>query len=203
MKKILAFLLIAGISVQAALCQTAPLSNTAHADAVARVVGKYQTVILYAQLLPLNFKKPQWDSILDAVDAARTNVRKTEDNEYNVMVGDEKLLDDMIDAAKKNGQEPDIKKLDKFVTDLANLRKTRSLIGSMNTGSVLAAVKKAADDGQIKGMEHSLDIHALDPSLDPSKMTDDDKLKFFVQTIFLNPDAYPIMVQLSAIAPKK
>lgn len=203
MNKMLAFGAVLCLAMAAAVCPAQTLSNPEHAAASARVMSKYHDLILYAQLLPINFTQPQWNTVLAAVEQARAQVRKTEDNEYTVLVGDESMLDDMITAATTKGQIPDVNKLRKFVTDINKLHTVRAVIGGSNTATVIDAIKKTADSGQLKEMQNSLDIHGIDPSKDPAKMTDDEKLTFFVQNVILDPAAYPLMVKIAATASKK
>ena len=47
---------------------------------------------------------------------------------------------------------------------------------------------------------NSLAPQLLDPSLDPKTMTESDKLRFFIQEIFLDPQAYDIMLALQKTA---
>ncbi len=200
MKRVFCALIFVGLLGQFAAAQVEPLANPAHAAASARVMKKYHEVMLLGQLLPINFSQSQWNKVLDAVEAAREQVRKTEENEYNVLIGDEGMLDDMIDAALKKDQEPDVKKIAKFQADLKALGETRAIFAAGNVTAVFDAVKKVGHVGQLHEMENSLNINLIDPSKDPKKMTEDEKLRFFVKTILLDPDAYPLMVKLSVKA---
>lgn len=196
MKRSLIAILCLSLFCTSALAQQ-PLATPEHAAASARVMKKFHQVMLIGQLLPILFNKDQWNSVLEAVEKTREQVRKTQENEYNVLVGDESILDDMIDAGLKKEQEPDLKKLTKFETDLKNLGITRQIVAAGNVETVMTVVKKVADVGQLHEMEGSLNIHDLDPSLDPKTMSEDDKLRFFIKSVLLDPDAYELMVKIS------
>lgn len=195
MKRCLIAILCLGLFSTAALSQQ-PLATPQHAAASTRVMKKYHQVMLLCQLLPILFDKGQWNSVLEAVDKTREQVRKTQENEYTVLVGDESSLDDMIDAGLQKEQIPELKKLTKVQNDLKALGITRSIIAAGNVETVMDAIKKVANEGQLHEMEGSLNIQLIDSAQDEKKMSEDDKLRFFIKNVILDPDAYDLMIKI-------
>ena len=73
----------------------------------------------------------------------------------------------------------------------------RQIAAGENADAVLAVLKSTLNAGQIKAAANSEDMKAFDPNLDPAKLSDDDKLKFYIKDIVLDPQAYDLLMRMS------
>ncbi len=162
-----------------------------------QVLAKVRQIDLLNQILPILMTKDQLDKILPVLEKARQAVKDQQRREYEQLVKLEPDLDKAIKDGNDKGLVPGTDVIKKVFVVFKAFAITRKAIADDNTVNVMAIVKATLNAGQIRSMQNALSPGTFDPSLDASKMTDDEKLKFFVQNILLDPAAYDTLVKLA------
>lgn len=158
---------------------------------------KIRKVELLNQILPVVMTKEQLDAILPAVERARAKVRDVEKKEATELKAIEARLDAAIKAAQDEGQVPKLEFVDRLRQLLWAMGLRRQTIVGENTESVLAALKKELNVGQLKAASNALNPKQIDPSVRAEELTQDDRLRMYVKFILLDPYTYDILVALS------
>jgi hypothetical protein len=163
---------------------------------------KMRQIDLLTQIIPLALTKEQINKLLPAVERARAKVKMVQKAEAERLA----KLDAKISAAIKDAEEKQIAPpkalLDELASATIDMSMKRQVAIDENTDAVVAVFKETCNAGQQKAAGHSLAPQLLDPTLDPKKMTEDDKIRFFVREILLDPQAYDVLVALEKTAPK-
>jgi len=187
----LVFALVAGASAQAVTSKGAQSDD---------VMLKIRQIDILNQLLPLAIRKEQFNPILTALEKARQKekqIRELEDADLA------KIAPDVTGAVKEGTEKGTVPNHDMQVRVMKILNamaiRRQVAIGEMIQDFV-DATATVFDDGQKKVMQNSLDKAALDPTLKPAEMSDDQKLKFFVKKVFLDTATYDILLKLQKIA---
>lgn len=160
------------------------------------ILEKVKRVDLLNQILPLLLTKDQIKKILPALEKARQAVVDTNAKEFAELKKLEPKLDLALKDAKE-GKTPTREVLIEIASVFKGLEMYRKLVSENNTRDVLAAFTAATNEGQRKAAANSLRLELIDPSLDPKKMTEEEKLKTFVKIILLEPSAYNVLRDLS------
>ncbi len=162
-----------------------------------RVLRKVRELDLLNQILPVLMTKKQLSAVLTEVEKARANVKKTEAAERDALKELEKKLDPAIESAYKEGKVPEVSVLSEYLVAFAKMNRARGIIIEMNTTNVLEVLKKTLNTGQLAAARNALNPKAFDPSADVTKMTDDEKLRYWVKMVLLDVAAYEVLVRLS------
>lgn len=169
-------------------------SRTKQVDALLK---KVKQIDILNRILPLLMTKEQIRKVLPAVEKARARVKEAQNKEFESL----KKFEARLDAANKKAIESGVLPGRDLVSEIMKMFVEhgiqRQLIASENTEAVVKALKETLNEGQIKAAVNDLNPALFDPSLKPEKMTADDKLRFFVREIFLDPAAYDVLVLLS------
>lgn len=158
---------------------------------------KLRKIDLYNQILPILLTKEQAVKLLPVIEKARKAVKDTEAAELEGM----KKLENKLDAALKDAKEKSAvptRELIKEISDMIRAFQVRRLevIGT-NTDNVAKALEPVLNAGQKKAITNALDMRSADGVIDTTKLTDEQKFRFFVQTILLDPLAYEILLEIS------
>lgn len=162
-----------------------------------RINRKVSQVMLYNQILPLLLTKAQAKAILPTIEAAREAERKLSAEEVKVMARNESQLDAILAAAKKEHRIPSNDEMAPIRKMLANLSTARQVMVGNESQKVSDALAKVCNKGQLKAAANSFDPRWFDRTLDPAKMSEGEKLRLFVRLVLMDPEAYPILVELS------
>lgn len=161
------------------------------------IVAKIKRMDLMNQLLPLVLTKAQLDKILPVVETARKEARKAEGVEYEMLV----KLEPSVDAALKEALEEQKLPPEDTMKNCAATFKTmnirRQAIIADNVALVMAVLDKELNAGQKKAAANAIRPNLFDPNLDPSKMSDADKMRVYVQAIILDREAYDLLLTMS------
>ncbi|MBL8039979.1 MAG: hypothetical protein JNM04_01400 [Chthonomonas sp.] len=195
MKKV--FLAIALFS-----CVLGSMANaqTTKADAGKRadeILAKVHELDLLNQLLPVLMTKEQMRKILPSVEKAREMVKATEKGEAEQLEKLAAKIDPVLKEAYEKNKVPSQDVLLEYAKTFVKLRVVRRSVIESNTTAVLEVVQKTLDKGQLAAARNALDPKLIDPSLDKEKMSDDDKMRFWVKVILLDPQTYTILLKLS------
>lgn len=175
----------------------ADTASVARAKKSDEILAKIHEIDLLNQMLPLLMTKEQMRKLLPDVEKARDVVRKTQEEEYKALLKLETSLDEMIKDAYGKGKIATDEQLKATGATLAKMRTVRKALSDLNAGTIMAKMKTILDKGQLAAARNALTPNLLDPSLDPTKLDDDGKLLFFVRWIFLDPQAYDVLLKLS------
>jgi hypothetical protein len=164
------------------------------------VQAKFHQADLLIQILPLVLTKDQINKLLPAIEQVRAKQKKALEFEDDEIIKLEAKINPVIDAAFEKGTYPprDIQ-LEIFKITKA-LAVRRSLIRAELVDSVYAVVDRVFNAGQKKAAANSLDWKALDPTAVEDPKSDEQKIKFFVRWVLIDPGTYDILLKLVKIA---
>lgn len=162
-----------------------------------RISKKIGQVMLFNQILPVLLTKDQIKAILPTIESAREAERKLAEEETKVMRRNEAKLDAILTAAKKEHRIPSEDEMKPVKSMIASMSTARQVMVGAESQKVSDALSKVCNKGQLKAAANSLDPRWFDRTLDPAKMSEAEKLRMFVRLVLLDPEAYPILVELS------
>lgn len=186
----------AGASVAVAWSQFTP----ARAKKSDEILVKARQLDLLNHLLPLVMTKDQLNKVLTVVERCRAKVDRIRLDEANELLKYEPKIIDAIDR----GVNKDLVPSKTLMVDLAKSFNAfsirRQVAAGENADEVLAVMKKELNAGQLKAAANSHDHKVYDPNLDVSKLTEDDKLKFYIKDVILDPSCYELLIKLTKTA---
>jgi hypothetical protein len=160
------------------------------------IVMKMRQIDLLNQLIPLALTKDQIDKLLPAVERARAKVKTIEKEEADTLIKLDGKISDAIKKSIETSVAPPKELLNEIATVTATMSEKRDLAIDENTEAVMKVFNDLCNAGQKAAAANSLAPQLFDPSLKPDKMTQAEKIKFFVQQILLDPQAYVILTQM-------
>lgn len=184
---------LAAMSMTVALAQISP-DKAKKSD---EILKKARQLDLLNHLLPLVLTKAQINKLLVVVEKARARVDQIRLMEASDLLKYESKMDDAVSKGVNKDMVPAkslLVELNKLFTAFAV---RRAIAAGENADEVLAVFKKELNEGQRKAAMNSHDFKAFDPNVDVSKLTDDDKLKFYIKDVVLDPYAYDLMIKMS------
>ncbi|MBL8060346.1 MAG: hypothetical protein JNK63_06480 [Chthonomonas sp.] len=162
------------------------------------ILIKIRRMDLANQILPLVLTKDQLDKLLPAIEKARTEGRKAEEVELEMLTKVEANVDLALKEAYEDQKLPKQETMVQVASTFKTMRLRRGAITSDNVDAVMAVVEKELNAGQKKAAANAVQPSLFDPTLDPSKMSDTEKLRFYVQAILLDYEAYDVLLQMRA-----
>jgi len=185
-----------GASVAVAFSQFTP----ARAKKSDEILVKARQLDLLNHLLPLVMTKDQLNKVLGVVEKCRSKVDRIRLDEANELLKFEPKIDDAINR----GVNRDLVPSKTLMVDLAKnfnaFSIRRQVAAGENADDVLAVMKKELNAGQLKTAANSHDLKVYDPNVDPSKLSEDDKLKFYIKDVILDPSCYDLLIKLTKTA---
>lgn len=194
MKRLLLSLGLCLAIVGGAAAQT----TNAAAEKSDAVLKKVHQVDLLIQILPLSLKKEQFGPILLGLEKARSKQKQIVEMEAKDLEKLDTKLTDAVNKGLDKGEYPPKDLQVEAVKLLRALGIRRQFAVNEITDEFYMATVATFDEGQKKVMANSLDIASLDPTAKREK--DEDKIKFFMRRILLDPDAYDVLLRLQKIA---
>ena len=166
-----------------------------------QIMLKMKQLDLLNQMIPLALTKEQIGKLLPSVERARAKVKQTQKEELNVLLKLESKLTDAIKTSTEKQIAPPKALIDEVSDETFKLAQKRGAIITENVDSVFKVFNDTLNAGQKKAAANSLAIAYFIPDADPKKMTDAEKIRVFIQEIFLDPQAYDVLLQLEKFAP--
>jgi hypothetical protein len=160
------------------------------------ILSKMRQIDVLTQVIPLALTKDQINQILPAVERARAKVGTVEKEEAQILAGLEGKINDAIKKSEDSLVAPPQALLDELAQTTMKMAKKRQLVVDQNTDAVLKVFNQACNAGQKKAAANSLRPELIDPSLKSDKMTDEEKIRFFIEEILLDPQGYPVLIEL-------
>ena len=160
------------------------------------IVMKMRQIDLLNQIIPLALTKDQINQLLPAIERARSKVQQIEKDEASTLQKLDGKISDAIKKSIETSVAPPKELLNELATATATMSEKRELAIDENTDAVIKVFNDVCNAGQKAAAANSLAPQLIDPSLKPDKMTQTDKIRFFVQQILLDPQAYIVMTEL-------
>lgn len=172
-------------------------SVMAFGQAADRINNKIRRVYLLNQILPVLMTPAQIKKILPTVESARNAEKFQLEHELDVM----KKYEAKIDTAIQNGLKKKMLTTGELKDELRLMLDTlgaeRAKMIRVQSDKVREIMEQVLDKGQLKAATNSFDVRWFDPSADPAKYTDEQKLRLFIRMVILDPEAYPLLVEMS------
>lgn len=160
--------------------------------------AKIHEVDMLMQILPLLLTKDQLnDKILPAIEKNRETFRKELEYEDGELAKFESILDEALTGAYTKGSYPARKSTNEIADKTYKLGLQRQIIVSLMTDNMVDVINATLNAGQKKALLGSFDPKFIDPTAKPETITDERKMKFFVQRIFLDPTTYEILKKMA------
>lgn len=160
------------------------------------IMAKMRQIDMLNQLIPLVLTKEQIGKLLPAVEKARARVFQVQKEEAAAL----DKLDAKLTAAVNKSVDTGVPPSKEFMNELAEATfkwsLNRRVVIDENTDAVLKVFNEVLNAGQKKAAANSLAPQLIDPTIQVDKMTEADKIRFFVREIFLDPECYNVMLRL-------
>lgn len=179
-----------------AFAQTSPDARARKSD---EVLAKIRQLDLLNHLLPLLWTRKQINDVLPAIERSRERVRRIQRLEHDELIAFEKRIDETIENGIAKQAVPPKELMTELRALLISFSIRRSNTAEENAEEVLRAMKQTMNEGQLKAAAGSLDARTQERGLDTSAWTQDDRIKYFIKDILLDPQAYDVLVRLSRI----
>jgi hypothetical protein len=165
------------------------------------VLMKMRQIDLLTQFIPLALTKEQINKLLPAVERARAKVLQIQKEEAGTLEKLEAKIAAAINKSIEKNIAPPKSLLDELALTTAQMGTKRYAVIDENTAAVMKVFNEVCNAGQKKAAANSLAPQLFDPTLKPDQMTEVDKIRFFVQQIVLDPQAYDVLIRLEKYAP--
>lgn len=176
-------------------------TNEERAKRATEILGKARQLDILNQVLPLLMTPKQLDKILSRLDKHRVESRKLELSEYDFLLKLEGNLDKSLKEAYDKGAIPTREALTASYSTFKMFEiRRQAVIGEVVT-DLLKIVDTEFNAGQKKALAGAFSDSLVAQGGDASKLTDDDKRRFFVELILLDPMAYDVLTKLSLKKP--
>lgn len=176
-------------------------TNEERAKRATEILGKARQLDIVNQVLPLLLTPKQLDKILSRLDKHRVESRKLELSEYDYLLKLEGNLDKSLKEAYDKGAIPTREALTTSYSTFKMFEiRRQAVIGEVVT-DLLKIVDTEFNAGQKKALAGAFSDSLVAQGGDASKLTDDDKRRFFVELILLDPMAYDVLTKLSLKKP--
>lgn len=175
---------------------SAQLTQAERARRSDEILAKARQVELMNQLLPLLLTPEQIEKLVPVIEQARKNVQEAEVKEYEVLLKLEPKLDAAITEGKDKKQIPSQTLLAEMKNTFNALNMSREILISQNVDMIMPVMKSTFNKGQLRAAIYAIKPQLFDPSLDPTKLDDDAKLRFFIKVIILDQHCAPVLNSL-------
>lgn len=158
---------------------------------------KIKRLDLLNQIIPVLMTKQQMRKILPVVQKARQEEANLEKLEKAQM----QKFNARIDKAIKDAEEKQVLPDTKLIVELRGLHSTLALARTVMIGQqvdkVITVMKDTLNEGQINSAVKSVDPATFGNGVKP-EMSDNAKLKLWVQFVLMDPIGYSIIYDMSA-----
>jgi hypothetical protein len=149
------------------------------------------------KLVPLALTKAQYPDVLLGIEKARQVERDTLKEEDTDLAGLDPTVSSVIDNAVQKGIYPPRDIQQKVADSLQAMRNRRLTARYKMVNLVWDQVKTKLNDGQIKAMAGSFSDQFVNPTAKPGELTQDVKVRFFIDQVMLDPLTYDLLVEMS------
>ena len=188
--KLVSLFVAGAIAIGAVAGAQTPSKNIQDANQVLINIDKLNVVKF---VLPLLLKKKQIGDLMGAMEKCRTKeleVREADAKELLKLDADVKKA---VAAAVEKGDYPDKALQTKVIAVQEAILTRRRIALNENIQIMEDAAKLTLDAGQLKVMVNILDPRSVDPSAKTDKMSDDEKRRFYIKSVFLDGLTYELL----------
>ena len=161
------------------------------------ILKKIRQMELYNELLPVMFKPDEAKAFLPILERHRAEVRKIEQSEHKMLRPLEVKLDRVIKVAQETGKVPDTEVLLHALNLFRTFDMKRKALVDDTAEELIRTMRQTLNEGQVRSAAGAFNPMAFDPSLDPEKMTEDEKLSLWVKVVLMDHLSYEIMLGFS------
>lgn len=161
------------------------------------ILSKMRQIDVLEQVIPLALTKDQINQLLPSIERSRARVAAVKKEEAETLAKLEGKIDDAIKTAEEKMVAPPKALLDELAQAMLKMSIKRQMTVDENTDAVLKVFNDVCNAGQKKAAENSLKPELIDPSLHSDKMTSEEKIRFFIEQILLDPQSYPVLLELA------
>lgn len=158
---------------------------------------KVRKVDLLNQILPVLLTSDQIKKILPVIEKARQEESKLVRQEESLLRGLETEIDKAIQEGLEKKLVPSTELISSIFKTYNAIAVSRSVLVEQQGQAILDVVKETLNEGQLKAARNALDPRIFSPGVDPEKVTDEEKLRFWATGILLDPLAYDLLITLS------
>jgi len=194
MKQILALLALSIVTLPA-LAQS---TSDQRAERSTRILTQIHRLDLLNQILPILLTKDQINKILPSLEKAKQSIRETEAKEVELLKSIEAKVDEAVKNGVEKGEVPNRDLLKKVLATFQYFQIARQSVIEANVDRTVEAMKGCMNAGQTKAAMNAIDWKKFDASLNPEKMSDDEKLRLYVKVVLLDPLAYDVLRDIAA-----
>ena len=152
---------------------------------------------LYNFILPVLLEKAQINSLMTILELHRADSRRLEQNEHKYLLEYRQELAVALKEAMDKGKISDPEVMDKVARLFVAFTILRKALVDETAKKLGDEMRLKLNGGQVRAAANSFDPRIFDPSLDPEKMTEAEKLDMWIVVILMDPVAYDIMRELS------
>ncbi len=192
--RIIATTLLAGALAAVSVSQISPDVAKKSRD----IQAKMRQLEVVNQLIPLVMTKDQVNKVLVVIEKCRKREFELEAKEAAQLRSVEKKLNEALDKGILEGVVPPNELIGELNTMYRAFLIGRGTVSEENTEAMLAVMKSTLNAGQLKAAEKSVNPKESNPSAEPEKMTQDERLRYFIRTVMLDWACYDVLVRLAA-----
>lgn len=195
MKRIRVGFFLAGLATVAIVAAQAA-GSAEKAKRSTEILTKARQMDIMNQLLPLLLTKEQIDKLLPNIEKSRQELRKLESQEYDALIALEPKVDKALKEGYEKGQIVAQTTINQAYATFRRMEAKRLSTGAEFGDKIYEDVNTVLTKGQKKSMAGALTPNMINPTLDPRKMSEEDRIEFFIQTILLDPSCYDVLLKL-------
>lgn len=193
-------LLALGASLLMGVAGMAVAQSPADAATSTRIQEKFRRMELLNLTLPVLMTQKQINGMLPLIEKSRKADQDLKAKEAALL----KTLEADCDAAIKNGTTKRMvvpsPLMQKLQINLQGMAMARQIMVQEHLGAMVAYVKANLDASQQKVCTGLISASWINP-LEPDKVTDEQKLNFWVGNVILDPLCYSLLVEMAKVAP--
>lgn len=194
------YLLALGASLLMGLTGTAVAQTSADAAASTRIQEKFRRMELLNLTLPVLMTQKQINGMLPLIEKSRKADQDLKAKEAALL----KTLEADCDNAIKNGTTKRMvvpsAVMQKLQLNLQGMAMARQVMVSEHLGAMTAYVKANLDASQQKVCSGLISASWIN-RMEPEKVTDEQKLSFWIANVILDPLCYSLLVEMAKVAP--
>lgn len=161
-----------------------------------QILLKARDIDLLNHLLPLLLTKDQINGILPLIEKCRKKVKDVEAEEAKDLASLEGEIDAAVSKGIKEQLVPPKTIINKLTALFTGFTIRRQAAANENADFVLPELKKILKAGQWQTAVHTIDPSRYDPKIDVKTMSENDRVKFFIKDVILDPNTYPLLIKI-------
>ncbi|MBI1331534.1 MAG: hypothetical protein JST12_11155 [Armatimonadetes bacterium] len=171
---------------------SAPTQGSADVD---KILYKIQQLNLIKFIQPILLKKSQYNDLLTVIERCRAKENDIKDLDAKELKKVEGDIDTALSGATNDGKYPSRELQEKLIKVQDALVTRRRIATNEMVDMIYEVCKKTLNEGQMNVIKNLIDPSFVGGKTD--KMTDEQKIRLFIQQIFLDHMAYDLMREMA------